>query len=611
MIADPELPSVGVTLKDATTTRWCVWAPKAQRVEIVLESGDGAESLEMVPIARGYHAYLLGPMEDGRRYSYRLDGGDPLPDPCSRWQPEGINAPSAVWFPEHFRWEEGAWTGIERSDLVFYELHVGTFTPEGTFDAVIPRIEALLDLGITAIEIMPVAQFAGTRSWGYDGVHPFAPQHSYGGPQRLQRLVEACHRRGMAIFLDVIYNHFGPEGNVFPQFGDYFTDKYKTAWGSALNFDGRGSDSVRAMVLQNARQWIRDFRFDGLRLDAADQIFDGSPRHILSELAEVVHEESARLGRKAHVFAETDLNDAPKFLSSRDAGGYGLDGHWNDDFHHAAHVTLTGETTGYYVDFTPGPAALAKAFAGIFVNDGCYSGFRDRRHGTSATGFSGDRFVAFTQNHDQVGNRLKADRYAAMLNPPSLRLAAGILLLSPRLPLIFMGEEYGEAHPFPFFCDFQDPDLIEAVRSGRRAEFACFGWDGELPDPFAQATRDSAVLCWAWEDPLGNGLRLLYRNLLRLRRELPGLRDFSRARTRLLEKDVLEVLRGDSGSELRMVFNLSERERTLGPSALSSQPVLRSESTEYGGRFPYNGSWIGRLLPHEFVILPSTSGKER
>ena len=591
MIDDPEVPPVGIIPLDDRSARWRVWAPKAERVELVLAVGGKVLRIPMEPEPRGYHAADSEMPETGQRYAYALDGGPPLPDPCSRWQPDGINSPSAVWFPSRFDRDEGDWKGVERHDLVFYELHVGTFTPEGTFEAIIPRLPDLLDLGITAIELMPVGQFPGTRSWGYDGVHPFAPQHSYGGPEGLHRLIEACHRAGMAIVLDVIYNHFGPEGNVFPRFGNYLTETYKTDWGAALNFDARGCDAVRAMVLENARMWIRDYRLDGLRLDAADQIYDRSPTPILAEVAEVVHAEAAKLGRRAQVFAENDMNDARRFLAEPDRGGFGLDGQWNDDFHHAVHVVLTGETNGYYTDFAAGPEALAKTYSEVFVNNGNYSPFRDRRHGAPATGFPGDRFLAFTQNHDQVGNRLKSDRYAASLPPSAVRLAAGLLLLAPRVPLLFMGEEYGETNPFPFFSDFQTTELIETVRKGRAAEFAHFGWQEEPPDPMDPSTRDAAILGWSWDDPVRAGLRRLYRDLLRIRRETAALRDFGRPLVGI-QDGVLNVVRGD----LRISFNLGRDARELP----EGSPVFRSEVERYGAttrRPPY-----ASLDAHEFVI---------
>lgn len=612
VIDDPELPAVGITPLEGGRVRWCVWAPRARRVVLVLGGGDDRHDLTMEPRERGYHECETSRPARGTRYAYSLDGGPPLPDPYSRWQPEGIHAPSAVWWPGDFTWSEGGWKGCERRDLVFYELHVGTFTSEGTFDAASARIGELRELGITAIELMPVGQFPGTRSWGYDGVFPFAPQASYGGPDGLQRFVDACHRQRVAVFLDVIYNHFGPEGNVFPQFGDYLTEKYRTDWGHALNFDARGCDSVRAMVLDNARQWIRDFHLDGLRLDAADQIYDRSPRPILAEIAECAHAEAAKQGRRVHLFAETDLNDAPRFLHSPDRGGYGLDGHWNDDFHHAVHVTLTGETNGYYVDFAAGPLALMKVLEKVFVNDGVFSPFRGRRHGAPASEFAGDRFVAFTQNHDQVGNRLKSDRNAAILSRSATRLAAGLLLLTPRLPLLFMGEEYGETRPFPFFCDFQDPELVKAVRAGRKAEFAHFGWEEEVPDPVAASTRDSAVLSWRWDEPFRAGLRRLYRDLLRLRREIPALRDSSAPPVRLLtcdgdETSVLEVCRGAKAPqpvrEVRIYFNLGGEECPCPPLRNVGPPSFRSEDPAYSGHFSEREPPRGVLRPHEFVIL--------
>ena len=602
MIDDPELPKTGLTEIDDGKSRWRVWAPAAGRVELVIGIEGVGSTRPMEPEGRGFFGLTVPTPESGTRYAFALDGGEPRPDPCSRWQPDGVDTHSAVFHPGRFAWDEGDWQGIDRADLVIYELHVGTFTPEGTFAAVVPRLASLKELGITAIELMPVAQFPGSRSWGYDGVHPFAVQESYGGPVGLKELVEACHRAGLAVILDVIYNHFGPEGNQFPTFGPYLTEKSKSDWGPALNFDDKGCDPVRSMVLDNVRMWVEDFRVDGLRLDAADQVYDRSPRHILSEVAEVAHAGAAKLGRNAHVFAETDQNDAPRYLHPLAKGGHGLDGHWTDDFHHAAHAALTGESNGYYQDFADGPAALAKALSSVFVNDGCYSPFRDRRHGTPATVFNGDRFVAFTQNHDQVGNRAKSDRHAASLDPAAVRLAAGILLLAPRIPLLFMGEEYGETNPFPFFSDFRDPKLIEAVREGRQKEFAYFGWTEEVPDPFAESTRDSAVLSWSWPDPIRAGLRTLYRDLLRLRRESPALRDFRHPGVRLLsDSRVLEMTReARSGGSVTVVFNLGPEARTIPD---RGSPAFRSEVEVYGAPGNAQAAEATTLLGWEFALF--------
>ncbi len=603
MIDDPEISRAGVIPIGEDRARWCVWAPLAKTVELILGDGAEANRRPMEPEARGFFGWTGRMPSPVTRYAYSLDGGEALPDPVSRSQPDGVDRPSAVLFPDRFAWDEGDWRGIDRADLVFYELHVGTFTAEGTFDAVIPRLPALIELGITAIELMPVAQFPGETSWGYDGVFPFAVQASYGGPEGLKRLVEACHRSGLAVFLDQIYNHFGPEGNVLSRFGPYLTDKYKTDWGPALNFDDRECDAVRAMVLDNVRMWVGDYRFDGLRLDAADQIFDRGPSPILAEIAVVVHREAARLGRQAHLFAETDLNDAPRFLRSPADGGYGLDGHWTDDFHHAVHALITGESNGYYEDFADGPASVAKVQAAIFRNDGCYSPFRKRRHGAKATEFPGDRFVAFTQNHDQVGNRAKSDRYPATLSPAAVRLSTGLLLLAPRLPLLFMGQEYGETNPFPFFSDFSDQGLVRAVREGRKKEFAYFGWEGEVPDPFDPATRASAVLSWTWDDPTRAGLRRLHRDLLRLRRESPILRDFRHPSVELLGEDggprVLKMVRADaSGSTLDCYFNLGPHAQAIPRHPVGPAPTFRSEVVEYGAEATPDP---GRMAPWEFV----------
>jgi maltooligosyltrehalose trehalohydrolase len=603
VIHDPLCPDVGVFPAGEATARWRVWASRAKAVELVLDPAVRAERTSLEPEGRGYFTTLT-PMPDvGRRYAYSLDGAAPRPDPASRWQPEGISTPSAVYFPERFPWDERGWSGIEREDLVLYEIHVGTFTREGTFDAIIPRIDTLREVGITAIELMPVAQFPGVRSWGYDGVHLFAPQHSYGGPEAFQRLINACHSKGMAVFLDVVYNHFGPDGNVLAEFGEYLTERYKTDWGPAVNYDGRGCDPVRALVLQNVRQWVRDYHIDGLRLDAADQIYDRSPRHILAEIAAVAHEEAEQLGRPVHVFAETDLNDAPRFLNPHNLGGYGHDGHWNDDFHHAVQVALTGETTGYYGDFADGPSAVANVFSEVFVNNGVYSGYRGRRHGTPATVFEGDRFVAFTQNHDQVGNRARSDRDAASLPPPALRLAAGLLLLAPRLPLLFMGQEYGETNPFPFFCDFQTAELVEAVREGRKAELTRFGWDIDVPDAFDPSTRDLAVLSWSWDDAARSGLRRLYQDLLRLRRTTPALRDFRHPRVRLFEPQLLEVIRGASVAPLPVLFNLGRSPRPFPEGFAGRTPSFRSDTARYGAIGSDENQPSDTLGPYEFALF--------
>lgn len=562
------------------STLWRVWAPNAKSVDLVLIDRDRQLVRPMEPKDRGFFQHEESGVGEGRRYAYRLDGGPLRPDPCSLWQPDGPHQPSAVVDLARFHWTDHDWRGVAREDLVFYELHVGTFTPEGTFDAVIPRLRDLKELGITAIELMPVAQFPGTRNWGYDGVLPYAAQNSYGGPHGLHRLVNACHAHGLACFLDVVYNHVGPEGNYLAEFGPYFTQRYMTPWGSAINYDGPGSDEVRDFVLDNARMWLEEFHLDGLRLDAVHAIYDLGPRHILRSIQQVAEDVTARRGWPAHIVAESDLND-PRLLWPPERGGYGLDAQWSDDFHHAVHALLTEETQGYYQDF--GTARqLAQVLECPFLYAGEYSPHRGRRHGAPPEGLTGDRFVVCIQNHDQVGNRARGDRLSTLLNDPrKLRLAASLLLLSPHLPLIFMGEEYGETNPFPFFCSFEDEPLVQGVREGRQREFSAFAWQGDVPDPQADATFDSARLSWSWpEDRPRAGLRRLYQDLLTARRQWPALRNFNERSARLQPDDesgpVLELVRGES---LRVLYNLGEQSQPLP----EGQILLRTEASRYGG----------------------------
>jgi maltooligosyltrehalose trehalohydrolase len=501
---------------------------------------------------------------------------------------------------------------VRREELVFYELHVGTFAPEGTFDGVIPRLPELYDLGITALEIMPVGQFPGDRNWGYDGVLAYAAQDTYGGPHGLQRLVDACHAAGLAIVLDVVYNHFGPEGNYMAEFGSYFNNQYAIPWGAAVNYDGRDCTAVRDFVLDNVRMWLEEFHFDGLRLDAVHAIFDLGARHILRAIQEVAEDVGSRRGWPAMVVAESDLND-PCVLYSREHGGHGLDAQWSDDFHHAIHAFLTGERGGYYVDF--GEAHhLAKAFDCPFVYAWDYSRFRGRKHGALPAGLSGDRFVVSIQNHDQVGNRARGDRLSSLLESPSKqRLAASLLLLSPYLPLLFMGEEYGEEAPFPFFCSFSDSKLVQAVHEGRRKEFEAFGWQGEVPDPQAEATFAAAKLSWAWPEGTPRaGLRRLYRDLISARREWPSLRDFQRRSARLLPDaqrgPILELIRGEvaAGSSIRICFNLSDQPQpVLDGFPTGMRMLFSSEATDYGGSRDAAGA-IAALYPFECIVFGPT-----
>jgi len=592
------------------SVRWRVWAPKAKEVELVRIDGERRRGCSMDKEEQGYFRHNEAKEDEGQRYAYRLDGGEERPDPCSLWQPDGVHGPSAIVRPERFTWTDQNWKGVRREDLVFYELHVGTFTPEGTFEAILPRLQALRDLGITALELLPVAQFPGTRNWGYDGVLPYATQNSYGGPHGLQKLVDACHAQGLAIFLDVVYNHFGPEGNYLQEFGPYFTDHYKTPWGMAVNYDGFGCDAVRDYVLDNVRLWLDEFHFDGLRLDAVHAIYDLGAHHILRAVQEVAEEIASRRGTPAHIVAESDLND-PRLLLPPERGGYGLDAQWSDDFHHAVHAYFTGETQGYYEDF--GAAEhLAKVLEQPFLYAGDYSRHRNRKHGASPEGLSGDRFVICLQNHDQVGNRAQGGRLNTLLRTPAQhRLAASLLMLSPHLPLLFMGEEYGEENPFPFFCSFGDAALVQAVREGRKREFSAFSWQGEVPDPHAETTFAAARLSWSW--PEGSpqaGLRRLYADLLAARREWPALRDFVNRAARLLPEGdgaILELIRGgyrqERGKTITALFNLTGKPRPL-PGDLAERGALlfSSEDGRYTGSRPADADVEG-LLPHECLVL--------
>jgi len=434
----------------------------------------------------------------GAQYKFLLPDGRELPDPASRFQPDGVHGASAVFDARRFGWTDEAFRARPLKETIIYELHVGTFTQQGTFSAAIRRLDLLADLGITAVEIMPVAQFPGGRNWGYDGVYPFAAQNTYGGPGGLQEFVDAAHARGLSVILDVVYNHLGPEGNYLAAFGPFFTARYHTPWGDAINYDEAHSDPVREYFFQNALWWLREFHVDALRLDAVHGIFDFSAQHFLAELKERLKKLSVETGRALYLIAESDLNDA-RLLRCPDRGGYGLDAQWSDDFHHSVHTLLTGETGGYYQDFGS-IDDLETVLREGWRYSGRYSRYRKRHHGNSPKGIRPERFVVCAQNHDQVGNRAVGDRLTQIVDFESLKLAAGITLLSPFVPLLFMGEEYGETHPFQYFTSHSDPALIEAVRKGRREEFAAFGWRGDLPDPQSEETFKRSTLDYTIRD---------------------------------------------------------------------------------------------------------------
>ena len=506
-----------------------LWAPYAAAVELVTAEG-------RTPMSRAEGAWWRSDtaLEGGQRYAFSVDGGDPRPDPRGLALPDGPHGRSAWFDPGGFAWSDEGWKGRELSGAVLYELHVGTFTRGGTLDDAVERLPYLAELGIDVIELLPLAAFPGEHNWGYDGVAPYSVHEAYGGPAALQRFVDAAHAHGLAVCLDVVYNHLGPDGNYLGEIGPYFTDKHATPWGQGLNLDGPDSDEVRRWVLDNVRQWLGDFHVDGLRLDAVHELHDESALHVLEEMSREVDALAEATGRSLWLVAESDRND-PGTVTPRGAGqqggGRGVHGQWADDIHHAFHVALTGETQGYYADFAT-PEALAKVLRTPFFHDGTYSSFRERRHGrpVDATTVPGWRFVASLQTHDQVGNRALGDRLSGAqldLDPGVLACGAAVLLTSPYTPMLFMGEEWGARTPWQFFTDHIDQGIAEATRDGRRAEFGSHGWDEkDVPDPQDPKTFLRSRLDWSEVDQEPHA-RLLgwYRDLIALRRSAADLRD--------------------------------------------------------------------------------------
>jgi maltooligosyltrehalose trehalohydrolase len=512
---------LGATIVPDEGCSFEVWAPNAERVEVhLLDPVD--EYLELEPSDRGYfHATVRG-VGAGARYRFRLDGDGEFADPASRFQPDGVHGPSEVFDPAAFAWTDLGFNAPAFAEQVLYELHVGTYTEEGTFDAAASRLEELRELGVTTVEIMPIAEFPGSRNWGYDGVFPYAAESGYGGPAAFQRFVDRAHALGLGVFLDVVYNHLGPEGNVLPSFGPYFSGKYRTPWGEAVNVDDGGSDEVRRYFTENGLRWLEEFHVDGLRLDAIHAIVDTSARPFLAEVPEAVQELSQRIGRRLFAIAETPENDT-RTITPRDLGGQGFDALWSDGFHHAVHAYATGEREGYYMDYGT-LEQVAQALAEGWVFSGQYSRFWGRRHGSSPRPASPDRFLVYNQNHDQIGNRMNGERLSTLVPSDVVKLMAGVALLSPYVPMLFMGEEYGETSPFQYFVSHQDAELVEAVRRGRAEEFRQFTWAGDPPDPqseetFARSKLDRSLR----EKPAHAGLLKYHRALIALRRSEPAL----------------------------------------------------------------------------------------
>jgi len=552
-----DLQALGATVLDRSRCQFRVWAPYRDRVELHIVAPQ-ERRVPMEKTSDGYHHAVVDECPDGTKYYFHVGGTD-RPDPASRYQPEGVHGSSMVVSRE-FKWTDGGWKGVPLEEYVVYELHVGTFTNEGTFDAIIPHLDALEDLGITAVELLPIAQFPGNRNWGYDGTYPGAAQNSYGGPLGLKRLVNACHARGLALLLDVVYNHLGPEGSYIAEYGPYFTDRYKTPWGMAINFDGPQSDHVRWFFIHNALQWIDEFHVDGLRVDAVHAVVDHSAVPFLQDLTMAVHRRAAQLGRRVYAIAESDLND-PRVIAPAEKFGLGFDSQWADDYHHSLHSILTGEQDGYYQGFGR-VSDLARVMKSGYLYVGQYSPYRKRRYGLKPNTTDGSKFVVSAQNHDQVGNRMRGERLSTLVSPERLRIVAAAIVLSPFLPMIFMGEEYGEKAPFQYFTSHDDKDLIEAVRKGRLEEFDDFTWEGQPPDPHDEETFRRSKLTRK-EDP---ALRGLYKRLLELRRDTPALRSLNLANVETHDDDeqrTLLVHRRTDTDHALIAFNFSDTVQTV------------------------------------------------
>ncbi|HSJ65012.1 MAG TPA: malto-oligosyltrehalose trehalohydrolase [Gemmatimonadaceae bacterium] len=603
-------PRRGAHVRPDGGVEFRVWGPRQERLAVRIVRGSVWQEYPMRREGDDFVA-CVAQAAAGTRYVFVLADGRVRPDPQSRRQPDGVHEASVVVDPAAFRWSDAGWRGIEMADVVLYELHVGTFSRDRTFDGVIGELRRLRTLGITAIELMPVAAFPGARNWGYDGVALFAVHEAYGGPDGLRRLVNAAHEEGIAVIMDVVYNHLGPEGNYLDDFAPYFTDVYHTPWGRAVNYDQADSDDVRRFVIDNARMWIEEYHCDGLRLDAVHAIYDFGARHLLRDISDAVHAAGESAGRRTLVIAESDLND-PRIVRQAPGEGYGCDGQWSDDFHHAVHACLTGERSGYYADF--GDASLiAEALQRPFVYAGRYSPHRRRTHGAPADDAGRDRFVVCIQNHDQVGNRAVGERLDALVSFPQRKLAAALLLLSGYVPLLFMGEEYGERRPFQYFVSHGDPELARAVRDGRRREFASFGWAEDVPDPQAEETFERSTL-----DPsvMGEGVHAhihrLYERLLRLRREeaslVPGVAEVAvvyDAGAGWIRVD----LTSERGRRLVAVYNPRDAGLTVPLGAGPMELLVDTEGPEFGGTSPArvqtqgDGGALVQLAPHAAALF--------
>ena len=573
-----------------------VWAPTHSELEVIVN--DEPHPMELID--RGWWIADVAEAAPGSDYLFRLDGDEVLPDPRSRYQPEGVRGPSRVVDTSDFTWTDARFQAPPLSSALLYELHVGTFTPRGTFESAIEKLKHLVALGVTHVELMPIAEFAGERGWGYDGVFPYAAHHSYGGPLGLHRLVNACHAEGLAVILDVVYNHLGPSGNCLSCFGPYFTERHKTPWGSAINFDGPNSDEVRQYFIDNAKMWLRDYHIDGLRLDAIHAILDTSAFPFLEQLSEEAKQLEAQLGRHLVLIAESDLSD-PRVIRPRGRHGFGFHAQWNDDFHHALHTVLTNESQGYYRDFG-GLSDLAHVFRRPYLFARRFSPHRQRSHGRPVDDLEASSFLAYSQNHDQVGNRATGERLHHLLSPEDAKIAAALAILSPYVPMLFQGEEWAASSPFQYFVDFsEDPKLARAVSEGRRKEFAEFLNNGEVPDPQDLETFLRSKL--AWEELLEPQHREMldwYKRLIGVRRRIPALVDgrLDRVRTRYDERAKWLAVEREYTI---LAANLGTRACTIKTQPLDCPEVLLASKAEV----QLEGTAL-RLPPHSVALACGT-----
>ena len=576
-----------------------VWAPAADTVDLVIDTG----SVPMTAAESGWwQGTLPGPDTD---YGFRVDGAGPYPDPRSRRQPDGVHKLSRSFDASAYAWQDSAWTGRQLAGSTIYELHIGTFTPEGTFAAAAGKLDHLVALGVDFVELLPVNAFNGTHNWGYDGVLWYAVHEGYGGPAGYQQFVDACHLAGLGVIQDVVYNHLGPSGNYLPAFGPYLSDAKGNTWGDSVNLDGTDSDAVRRYIIENALMWLGEYHVDGLRLDAVHALTDHSAVHLLEELGTEVAALSAFVGRPLSLIAESDLND-PRLITPREANGYGLDAQWSDDFHHAVHVALTGETAGYYADFAP-LDALAKVLGRGFFHDGTYSSFRGRLHGrpVDVERMPAWRLVVASQNHDQIGNRAIGDRLSAQLDTGQLGIAAALTLLGPFTPMLFMGEEWGATTPWQFFTSHPEPELGEATATGRINEFARMGWDPAIvPDPQDPATFDRSKLDWSEQQrPTAGRLLAFYRELGTLRRTLADITDPRLARVAVLFDEADGWLRLTRG-HTEIVLNLSTSARSVPlPVGSGDRLSVHTALANNADARPVLGDDSILLPPHSVAVL--------